>query len=104
MTGVDATFHMVNEKFLQNLEKKPLIINSCRGEVFDSEACFNAIEASDISGFIADCWENEPEINLDLLEHAELWNTAYCRIFKRWKSQWHKNECSGISRFFNLGN
>src|SRR5690606_10556897 len=36
--GDDTTFHMVDEKFIQNLKKKPLLINSCRGEVFDTKA------------------------------------------------------------------
>ncbi|HZH71558.1 MAG TPA: 4-phosphoerythronate dehydrogenase, partial [Mariniphaga sp.] len=31
-TGPDATYHLADENFLQNLGKNPLIINSCRGE------------------------------------------------------------------------
>ena len=63
--------HLGNERFFQNFGKSPLIINSCRGEVIDSEAIYDALEANDISGFIADCWEDEPDINLDLLNQVE---------------------------------
>ena len=69
-TGPDATFHMIDEQFLQNLDKKPLIINSCRGEVHNTPAVKKAIENGMISGFIADCWENEPLIDLELLDMA----------------------------------
>ena len=103
MTGVDATFHMVDETFLQNLKKNPLIINSCRGEVCDSEAMYNAIEANDINGFIADCWENEPEINLDLLNLCEYGTPHIAGYSKDGKANGTKMSVQAISRFFGLG-
>ena len=43
-SGPDATLHMVDESFLYNLKKKPLIINSCRGEVFDTKSVITAFD------------------------------------------------------------
>ncbi|AHW60925.1 4-phosphoerythronate dehydrogenase PdxB [Draconibacterium orientale] len=103
MSGEDATFHMVDEDFLQNLRKNPLIINSCRGEVCDSEAIYNAIEASDIKGFIADCWENEPDINLDLLNLCEYGTPHIAGYSKDGKANGTKMSVQAISRFFGLG-
>jgi erythronate-4-phosphate dehydrogenase len=63
MEGTDKTYHMANEDFLHMLEKKPLIINTCRGEVFDTGAVNQALGSGNLSGAIIDCWENEPELN-----------------------------------------
>lgn len=103
MTGEDATFHMVDETFLQNMEKNPLIINTCRGEVFDTEAVYNAVEAGDISGVILDCWENEPDIDLELLNLAEYATPHIAGYSKDGKANGTKMSVQAVSRFFNLG-
>jgi len=103
MTGQDTTYHMADEPFLQNLKKKPLLINSCRGEIFDSEALYNAYEAGDISGFILDCWENEPDIDLDLLNISEFGTPHIAGYSKDGKANGTKMSVQAISRFFNLG-
>lgn len=103
MEGEDATIHIVNEKILQNLDKKPLIINSCRGEAVDSEAVFNAIEAGDISGFISDCWEGEPDLDLDLLNSADYGTPHIAGYSKDGKANGTKMSVQAISKFFNLG-
>lgn len=102
-TGEDKTFHLADEEFLQNLGKKPLIINSCRGEVVDSEAIYNAIEANDVNGFIADCWENEPEIYLDLLNHTEYGTPHIAGYSKDGKANGTQMSVRALSRFFKLG-
>ncbi|WP_346860532.1 4-phosphoerythronate dehydrogenase PdxB [uncultured Draconibacterium sp.] len=103
MSGPDSTFHMANETFLQNLDKKPLIINSCRGEVVDTESIYNAIEANDVDGFIVDCWEDEPEINLDLLNQTEYGTPHIAGYSKDGKANGTKMSIQALSRFFNLG-
>lgn len=103
MQGADATFHIANENFLQNLDKKALIINSCRGEIVNTEAIYDAIEANDVSGFIADCWENEPEINLDLLNHTDYGTPHIAGYSKDGKANGTKMSVQAISKFFNLG-
>jgi erythronate-4-phosphate dehydrogenase len=103
MEGNDMTFHLANEAFLQSLNKKPLLINSCRGEVGDSEAIYNALEAGDISGFIADCWENEPEIDLELLNQTEYGTPHIAGYSKDGKANGTKMSIQAISKFFNLG-
>lgn len=103
MDGIDSTYYLANEKFFQQLKKKPLLINSCRGEVFNSEDIYNALEAGDISGFIADCWENEPEINLDLLNQTEYGTPHIAGYSKDGKANGTKMSVQAISKFFGLG-
>ncbi len=83
--------------------KTPLLINSCRGEVFDTEAVYNALEANDISGIIIDCWENEPEPDLELLNLAEYGTPHIAGYSKDGKANGTKMSVQAVSRFFNLG-
>lgn len=103
MKGKDATFHLVNEKFVRELKKQPLLINSCRGEVFDSSAIVNGKKSKKISGFIADCWENEPGIDLNLLDLADYGTPHIAGYSKDGKANGTKMSVQAVSRFFNLG-
>lgn len=65
--GKYQTFHMGDENFFNSLKKKPIIINTSRGEVIETAAILKAINNGLISEAIIDVWENEPKINLELL-------------------------------------
>ena len=103
MTGEDATFHMVDEKFLQNLDKNPLLINSCRGDVFDTKAVCNAVKTNRISGVILDCWENEPNISTEMLSVTELGTPHIAGYSREGKANGTEMNIRAISRFFSLG-
>ena len=103
MEGEDATFHMANRDFLQGLKRHPLMINSCRGEVFNSEDISASLEAGEISGVIIDCWENEPRLNPGLLKKAEYGTPHIAGYSKDGKANCTKMSVQAISRFFNLG-
>lgn len=64
------TLHMADEMFFRSLRRKPFIINTSRGEVIDTHAFLSALDGGQISGAIIDVWENEPNINKELLEKA----------------------------------
>ncbi len=68
--GEHPTFHLANDDFFNSLHRTPLIINSARGEIVDSVALKKALSRKAIAGFILDCWENEPHIDLQLLQQA----------------------------------
>lgn len=101
--GIDKTFHMADAEFLQGLRKKPMIINTCRGEVFDTEAVLNAREANEISGLVIDCWENEPDIGLDLLKQVDYGTSHIAGYSKDGKANGTKSSVRAISKVFNLG-
>ncbi len=65
--GKYKTFHLADKDFFATLRKKPVIINTSRGEVVDTSAILDAINEKRVSEAIIDVWENEPHINLDLL-------------------------------------
>ena len=66
--GKYKTFHLANEVFFNALKRKPVIINTSRGEVIETDALLKALNNQVISDAIIDVWENEPDINLELLE------------------------------------
>jgi len=103
MDGIDRTFHMVDGPFLQSLAKRPLIINTCRGEVFESAAVRRAMETGEISGMIIDCWENEPGLDLDLLDLADYGTPHIAGYSKDGKANGTRASVRAISKFFGLG-
>jgi len=103
MSGLDATFHLGNEAFFCELKQKPYLINSCRGEVVDTVSVKKALERELISGFICDCWENEPEIDLDLLSKTVIATPHIAGYSKDGKATGTQMSVRAISQFFNLG-
>jgi len=103
MSGEDATFHLANAEFLAELKKQPLLINSCRGEVFDTEAIKAAKKSGLISGLVIDCWENEPSLDLELLEMADFGTPHIAGYSKDGKANGTMMSVQAVSRFFNLG-
>lgn len=66
-TGRYATRHMADEAFFSRLWRKPFVINSSRGGVIDEKALHHALDSGKVSQAIIDTWENEPLIDLTLL-------------------------------------
>jgi len=55
----DETFHMANDSFFNNLEKKPVFINTSRGKIQDTQSLIRALKNNRISGACIDVLENE---------------------------------------------
>lgn len=70
--GNHPTFHMAGEGFFRTLARKPIIINTSRGEVVDGKALLSALDEGWVSEAVIDVWENEPDIDLALLERVYL--------------------------------
>ncbi len=70
--GAHPTLHLVNTEFLQGLKRQPVLINAGRGEVVDGKALIHALDEGLVSAAVIDTWENEPHINLDLLQKVYL--------------------------------
>ena len=103
MDGIDRTYHMASETFLKGLKKNALIINTCRGEVFDSHAVYKAKLSGAISGMIIDCWEHEPELDLALLQQADYGTSHIAGYSRDGKANGTTVSVRAISQFFKLG-
>lgn len=102
MEGIDKTFHMADIDFFEKLSKKPFLINSSRGSVVDQSALINAIDRNLISGAILDVWENEPEINLELLNKVMIASPHIAGYSTDGKALGTSMSVQALSEFFNL--
>jgi erythronate-4-phosphate dehydrogenase len=103
MKGEDATYHLGNETFLNSLTRKPVLINSCRGEVIETNAVKAALKSGQLSGFVCDCWENEPDIDMELLELTDIATPHIAGYSKDGKATGTLMSVQAISDFFALG-
>lgn len=103
MKGEDATFHLGDAEFFSALKKKPVVINSCRGEVVDTFAVKAALKSGQILGFVCDCWENEPNLDLELLAMTEIATPHIAGYSKDGKAIGTQMSVHAISKYFNLG-
>lgn len=101
--GEDATFHMGDESFFSALKKRPVLINSCRGEVIKTDAVKKALKTKQLSSFVCDCWENEPDLDLDLLKMTDIATPHIAGYSKDGKAKGTLMSVLAISDFFGLG-
>jgi erythronate-4-phosphate dehydrogenase len=101
--GIDKTYHLADESFFLKMKKKPLFINSCRGEVVKSSALKEALKSGQVSGAVIDCWENEPDIDSKLLKLIDLGTPHIAGYSKDGKANGTSMSVQALSRFFGLG-
>lgn len=65
--GKYPSYHLADEAFFSSLRRCKLLINASRGPVVDNQALLSAIESGRLQHVALDVWENEPQINLSLL-------------------------------------
>lgn len=69
-TGKYPTHHMFNKAFFDRLKDGVLFINTSRGSVVDEAALKISIDNDREIKLVLDVWQNEPNIDLDLIQHA----------------------------------
>ncbi len=68
----DETMHMANDEFFDKLKNKPIIINTSRGNVIETNALINALKENKISGAALDVLENEKMETFSEIEKAQM--------------------------------
>ena len=54
------TNHMLNEKAFSSMKRKPVVINTARGQIIDEKALLKALQENKIHSAGLDVYENEP--------------------------------------------
>ena len=73
--GEYPTYHLCDANILRLCKPGTLIINAARGGIIDEQALLSTLNTkhSTLNYKTAiDCWENEPNLNQDLLKHVDL--------------------------------
>jgi erythronate-4-phosphate dehydrogenase len=70
--GQDATYHLFDENRIKKMKQGSVLINTSRGPVVSGKALKTDLEVGHLAGAALDVWENEPEIDIHLLETVDL--------------------------------
>jgi len=101
-TGEDYTYHLFNDDNLRKMRTGAWLINSSRGEVADTDALKTAFNSGIISGAIIDVWENEPDIDHELLNLALIATPHIAGYSTDGKANGTSMIVNSLRRFFNL--
>lgn len=69
-TGDYPTYHMIGQREVDAMKPNALLINAARGPVIDTVPVRQAVKQGKIRTVI-DCWEGEPNIDLELMALSE---------------------------------
>lgn len=100
--GKYKTFHLGDDTFFRSLKRRPVIINTSRGEVIETNALLAALEKGFISDVIIDVWENEPDINLTLLNKIFIGTPHIAGYSADGKANATRMSLDALCRFFQV--
>jgi erythronate-4-phosphate dehydrogenase len=100
--GEYKTCHLAGADFFSSLKKKPLVINSARGGIIDTNAIKTALNKGEISGAVIDCWENEPDIDLEYLNMADIATSHIAGYSADGKANATRMSLTAIADFYHL--
>ena len=103
MSGEDKTYHMIDNKLLEQTNHDSFVINTSRGAVADTNALKNALKSGKIAGAVIDVWEGEPEIDNELLDLADIATAHIAGYSADGKANGTAMSVQAVSKFFNLG-
>lgn len=66
--GEDSTYHLFDAARLAAMNGSRILINTSRGEVVDCKALKQALKTRSLQAASLDVWENEPDIDKELLD------------------------------------
>lgn len=101
--GIDKTCHMVNQQFLLKMNPGCYIINSSRGPVVNELELMKAMQSGKPGGVILDVWENEPDLNLELLKLVDIGTSHIAGYSQEGKANGTAMSVRAISKFYDLG-
>ncbi len=101
--GTDRSFHLADGAFFGRMKKGAWFINSSRGEVMETAALIGALRAGHIAGTVIDVWENEPDIDRELLALADIATPHIAGYSLDGKANGTACSVRAVSDFFGLG-
>lgn len=102
MSGPDKTYHLIDAAFLNKILPGSYIINSSRGEVVDNIALKQALRQQKLKGAVLDVWEDEPDIDAELLSILNIATPHIAGYSADGKANGTAMAVQALSRFFKL--
>lgn len=101
-SGEYPTYHLANKDFFNGLKKNPIIINSARGAIIDTSAIKEALSDKVIAGAVIDCWENEPNIDLEYMHMVDIATPHIAGYSADGKANATKMSLASLAEFWGL--
>lgn len=70
--GQDATWHLFGRERIAEMNRGQILVNSSRGPVVDNAALKSALTGRELRGAVLDVWENEPDIDTELIDLLDI--------------------------------
>lgn len=102
-SGEFATHHLCNNDFISRMKDGAVLINSSRGAVADNQAVLTALTNNKLLTAVLDVWENEPDINRELLNRVFIGTPHIAGYSVDGKANATMQIVRSLSKFFNLG-
>lgn len=100
--GAYPTYHLADDRFFASLRRHPWLLNTSRGEVVETSAVKDALQGGQIADAVIDVWENEPDIDLELMDKTFIATPHIAGYSADGKANASRMVMEAISRFFNL--
>ena len=104
-SGPYPTWHLIDSPIIEQLRPGSILINAARGAVVNNHALaarLNVPEQSLLPHCVLDVWENEPDIDLDLLRLAEITTSHIAGYSYEGKEQGTAQIYQALTEFFDL--
>ncbi|MBN1651264.1 MAG: 4-phosphoerythronate dehydrogenase [Bacteroidales bacterium] len=102
-SGRDKTLYMVDDSFLKSLKPSGIIINTSRGNIIVNQHLKEALQNKQIGGAVLDVWENEPQIDTELLEIVDFATPHIAGYSVDGKANGTAMSVQALSDFFGFG-
>jgi erythronate-4-phosphate dehydrogenase len=100
--GIDKTYHLADEAFFKSLKPGCIFLNTARGAVHDTTALKAAIKSAHLKATVLDVWENEPDIDDELLRLVDISTPHIAGYSFDGKVAGMMMLCNAVCRHFDL--
>ena len=101
-SGAHQTYHLFDQVTFKHLPYRTILINSSRGEVVDNAALKDALQNRKIGAAALDVWENEANIDLELLSLLNIATPHIAGYSADGKANGTAMSVQALSRFFGI--
>ena len=103
-SGPYATRHLADSRFFASLGRRPFVVNTSRGAVVDNQALKAALLEGRVRQAVVDTWENEPDIDPELLRLVYIGTPHIAGYSADGKVNADNMAIDALCRFFHLPN
>lgn len=100
--GKFKTLHLADDNFFDSLAKKPWIFNTARGAIVATSAIKKALQQKKIRGAVIDCWENEPNIDLEYMAMTDIATPHIAGYSADGKANASRMSIEEVAKFWNM--